>query len=79
MKISWDKLTSFTVLITGKEGDEMGHIDIRLQISSKGVARVQALGRDSADRERALKFITRILPALDQIDLAVRETEPVEK
>jgi hypothetical protein len=57
----------------------MGHIDIRLQISSKGVARVQALGRDSADRERALKFITRILPALDQIDLAVRETETVEK
>jgi hypothetical protein len=57
----------------------MGDLDVRVAITSKGVARVQALGRNGADRERALKFITRILPALDQIDLAVRETEMVEK
>jgi molecular chaperone GrpE (heat shock protein) len=59
----------------------MGNLDIRVAINNRGVARVQALGRDKADRERALKFITRILPALDQIDAATREkeAEPVEK
>jgi hypothetical protein len=54
----------------------MGNLDIRVAINNSGVARVQALGHDSDDRERALKFITRILPALDQIDAATRESEP---
>ena len=59
----------------------MGDLDVRVAITSKGVARVQALGRNGADRKRALKFIAKILPALDQIDAATREkeAEPVEK
>jgi hypothetical protein len=59
----------------------MGDLNIRVAITSKGVARVQALGRNGADRERALRFITRILPALDQIDAAAHEkdAEPLER
>lgn len=56
----------------------MPALDIRIGVTSKGVARVTALGRDRADRLRALAFIARILPALDQIDEAAKKPDLVE-
>jgi hypothetical protein len=54
----------------------MRTLDVRIAINTRGVARVQALGRNGADREQALNFITRILPQLSAIDAAAQLRTP---
>jgi hypothetical protein len=54
----------------------MRALNVQIAVNSRGVARVQALGRDGADREQALNFITRILPQLSAIDDAARLCTP---
>jgi hypothetical protein len=51
----------------------MRELDVRVMVSSRGVSRVQAMGRDSLDRQLALAFITRIVPILEELDRVAKD------